>query len=89
MKFKFESIRYCFGDERKDMKECYDKAFEYFKDKIVRENDNYYIEIDTIEELMKLFSLTTELIISDESILGNREIMPCVTIYDYYIDYYR
>lgn len=23
MKFKFESIRYCFGDERKDMKETF------------------------------------------------------------------
>lgn len=82
MKFLLGSAKYSCGS--KDLKDCYKEAFEYFKDKITKVDDNfwnYYIEIDTIEELMKLkFFVKKELIISSENYRD------CILIYDDYLE---
>lgn len=77
MKFLIENVDICWGEKwKKGFKKCYSDMFEQFKDKITEDDKHYYIEINTLEELMKLSNLTDTLIIEEDSI----------TIYDDYIE---
>lgn len=82
MKLKLNSIKY--GKE--GMKIEYDKVFNYFKDKITEVEEGYFIEINTLEELTKLFELAEENLIIWKDVWGENEEGLEISIYDDYIE---
>ena len=86
MKFRLDSAKYISSEE---LKEGYKKLFEEFKDKITNSNDSwkeYYIEINTFEELMKIYNIVDEDIIIGKDYLSNSKDKMLITIYDDYIE---
>ena len=62
---------------------------EEFKDKITNSNDawkEYYIEISTFEELMRICNIVDEDIIIGKDYLSNSKGKMSITIYDDYIE---
>ena len=77
MKLKLNSIKY--GKE--GMKIEYDKVFNYFKDKITEVEEGYFIEINTLEELLALMDeVRVEIVIGRSNKITN--IDGYIEIYD-------
>ena len=87
MKFRLRSVK-C--ESRKELAEEYKELFEEFKDKITNSNNGwykeYYIEISTFEELMRICNIVDEDIIIGKDYLSNSKGKMSITIYDDYIE---
>ena len=86
MKFRLYSAKYYSSEE---LAEEYKELFEEFKDKITNSNDGwkeYYIEINTFEELMKICNIVDEDIIIGQDFLYDSKDKMLITIYDDYIE---
>ena len=87
MKFRLYSAKYISSEE---LKEGYKKLFDKFKDKITIQNNGhhkqYYIEIDTLEELMEIYNIVDEDIIIGQDFLYDSKDKMLITIYDDYIE---
>ena len=88
MKFRLYSVKYVGVSE--ELEEEYRKLFDKFKDKIIMQNNGqhkqYYIEIDTLEELMEIYNIVDVDIIIGEDFLYNSKDKMLITIYDAYIE---
>ena len=88
MKFRLCSVKYVGVSE--ELEEEYRKLFDKFKDKIIMQNNGqykqYYIEIDTLEELMEIYNIVDVDIIIGEDYLSNSKGKMLITIYDDYIE---
>ena len=86
MKFRLDSAKY----DSEKLKEGYKKLFDKFKDKIIMQNNGhhkqYYIEIDTLEELMEIYNIVDEDIIIGQDFLYDSKDKMLITIYDDYIE---
>lgn len=82
MKFTLSSIK-CYKEE---MEVEYGEVFKYFKDKITKTKQGYFIEIDTLEELIKLFELAENNLIVGEDVWGVSKGHLEIAIYDDYIE---
>lgn len=86
MKFRLYSAKYNSSEE---LAEEYKELFEEFKDKITNSNDGweeYYIEINTFEELMRIYNIVDEDIIIGQDFLYDSKDKMLITIYDDYIE---
>ena len=84
MKFRLRSV---FCNSKSNIKMEYNELFERFKDNIVDEDKwNYYIEINTLEELIELYKLVNKDIIIEKDTFEKSEDNINITIYDDYIE---
>lgn len=87
MKFRLDSAKYSGSEE---LKEGYKKLFDKFKDKITMHNNGhykqYYIEINTLEELIEIYNIVDESIIIGQDFLYNSKDKMLITIYDDYME---
>ena len=88
MKFRLYSVKYVGISE--ELEEGYKKLFDKFKDKITNSNNGqykeYYIEINTFEELMRIYNIVDEDIIIGQDFLYDSKDKMLITIYDDYIE---
>ena len=88
MKLRLCSVKYVGVSE--ELEEGYKKLFDKFKDKITNSNNGqykeYYIEINTLEELIDIYNIVDESIIIGQDFLYNSKDKMLITIYDDYIE---
>lgn len=88
MKFRLCSVKYVGVSE--ELEEGYKKLFDKFKGKITNSNNGqykeYYIEINTFEELMRIYNIVDEDIIIGRDFLYDSKDKMLITIYDDYIE---